>query len=181
MSTWAARYVRLQDRTTDLPKLRKAVGTGGMLVDDGKAPFAVVLIDARRFEPEDLTALSTEFGEALAIAVETIADVVIYDHFVAGKRVRGLSYAGEAGWSRVVGDAEAWETPALFSAAKLEELLLELEEDITEDALAQEKADLEKLWSTGRLVEGHVHPPVDPAALVRAIEKHFKLPARPKG
>ena len=49
------------------------------------------------FQPDDLASLSNDFGEALSVAVQTVADLVIYDHYVAGKHVRGLTYAGEAG------------------------------------------------------------------------------------
>jgi hypothetical protein len=180
MSTWAARYVRLKDRGRDVPRLRGRIDAGAVLVDSGASPFAVWLVPSPVFEPHDLSELSKEFGEAISIAVQTIADLVIYDHFVAGARVRGLTYAGEAGWIRVVGSAEPWETPALFSATKLAELLDELEEDVTDDAIARDKAELERLWKAGALQEGSVRPPVDPAGLTRAIEKHFGLPSMPK-
>ena len=179
MSTWAARYVRLGDRAADLERLRSRVDAGATLVDGGSSPFAVWLVPSHKFEPDDLGALSRDFGEALSIAVQTVADLVIYDHFVAGARRRGLTYAGEAGWVRVFGEPEPWEAPALFSSAKLEELSIELEDEVTADALAREKGELERLWQLGRLVEGNTRPPTEPAALVRALEKHFKLPARP--
>ncbi len=179
MSQWAARYVRLADRAKDVERLRGRIDSGAALHDDGKSAFAVWLVPSPTFEADDLTALSRDFGEALSIAVQTIADLVIYDHFSAGKRVRGLTYAGEAGWIRVVGEPEPWEGKALFSAAKLAELTDELEEDFEGDVLAREKADLEKLWLAGKLEEGKPRPPADPAALTRAIEKHFGLPARP--
>jgi len=181
MSAWAARYVRLGGRgRDDGARLRGRIDPGATLVDDGKSSFAGWLVPTPLFQPDDLSALSREFGEALAIAVQTVADLVIYDHFVAGSRVRGLTYAGEAGWVRVVGDAEPWEAPALFSSAKLEELLEELEEDVTADAVARDKAELERLWKTGKLVEGSPRPPADCAGMTRAIEKHFGLPARPR-
>jgi hypothetical protein len=180
MSTWAARYVRLKDRGQDLPRLKGRVDAGASLVDDGSSAFATWLVPAPAFQPDDLSALSKEFGEAISIAVQTIADLVIYDHFVGGARVRGLTYAGEAGWIRVVGSAEPWEGPSLFSAAKLEELLEELGEDVTDDAAAGDKAELERLWKAGALEEGSARPPADPAVLTRAIEKHFGLPGRPK-
>jgi hypothetical protein len=179
MSTWAARYVRVGDRAKDVPRLNGRIDGGAKLVDDGKSSFALWLVPAPNFEPDDLAALSRDFGEALAIAVQTIADLVIYDHFVSGKRVRGLTYAGEAGWIRVEGDPEPWESKTLFSAAKLAELTDELEGDLDGELLAREKADLEKLWLAGKLEEGTQRPPADPAVLARAIEKHFGLPARP--
>lgn len=180
MSAWAARYVRLEDRGRDTARLRPRIDPGATLIDDGKSPFAGWLVPTPLFQPDDLSALSREFGETLALAVQTVADLVIYDHFVGGLRVRGLTYAGEAGWVRVIGNAEPWEAPALFSAAKLEELLEELEEDVTADALARDKAELERLWKAGNLVEGSPRPPADCAAMTRAIEKHFGLPARPR-
>jgi hypothetical protein len=180
MSTWAARYVRLKDRGQDVPRLKGRIDAGASLVDDGASPFAMWLVPSPVFEPHDLSQLSKDFGEAISIAEQTVADLVIYDHFVAGARVRGLTYAGEAGWIRVVGSAEPWEAPALFSAAKLEELLDELDEDLTDDAVARDKAELERLWKAGALQEGSVRPPADLAGLTRAIEKHFKLPGKPK-
>jgi hypothetical protein len=179
MSMWAARYVRVGDRARDVPRLRGRIDAGATLHDDGSADFAVWLVPHHHYEPDDLAALSREFGEALCIAVQTVADLVIYDHFVAGARVRGLTFAGEAGWIRVVGEAEPWEAKALFSAVKLAELTDELEEDFDGDELARQKAEIEKLWLVGKLVEGQPKPPVDPAGFTRAIERHFALPARP--
>jgi hypothetical protein len=181
MSAWAARYVRLKDRGQDAGRLRGRIDSGATLVDDGASPFAVWLVPTPLFQADDLSALSRDFGEALAIAVQTVADFVIYDHFVAGSRVRGLTYAGEAGWVRVQGSAEPWEDPAFFSAVKLEEILGELEEDLASDDMAREKAELERLWKQGKLVEGSGRPPADLAVMTRAIEKHFHLPARPRG
>jgi hypothetical protein len=178
MSTWAARYVRLRDREADLARVRALVDPGATLVDDGVSPFVVWSVPSPTFSPDDLASLSRG-GEAISIAVQTVADLVIYDHFVDGARVRGLSYAGEAGWTRVVGEPEAWEAGALFSPAKLEELRAELEDDLTEDALARETAELEQLWAARTLREGGLRPPVDPTALARAIERHFRLTARP--
>src|SRR5579864_6560475 len=122
MSTWAARYVRLRDRANDSARLRSLVEGAGILIDDGRAPFAAWLVPTPSFEPEDLAQLSRDFGEALSIAVQHVADLAIYDHFVDGARVRGLTFAGEAGWVRVTGEPEEWEAPALFSDEKLEEL-----------------------------------------------------------
>jgi hypothetical protein len=181
MSAWAARYVRLKDRGQDAPRLRDRVDRGALLIDDGKSPFAVWLVPTPLFQPDDLSALSRDFGEAIALAVQTVADLVIYDHFVDGSRVRGLTYAGEAGWVRVLGSPEPWEAAALFSQAKLDELLEELEEDVTADAVARDKAELERLWKGGKLVEGSPRPPADCAGMTRAIEKHFGLPSsRPR-
>src|SRR5271165_6556270 len=126
MSTWAARYVRLVDRARDAARLKDRVDAGAQLHDDGRSPFAVWLVPAPTFAPDDLSALSRDFGEALCIAVQTVADLVVYDHFVAGARARGLTYAGEAGWVRVVGEPEPWESRALFSAVKLAELTDEI-------------------------------------------------------
>ena len=184
MSTWSARYVRLRegaDRATDAALLAERIEVDAVLKDDGKAPFAVWLIPAPSFQPSDLAALSKEFGEAIAIAVQTVADLVIYDHFIAGSRVRGLTFAGEAGWIRVAGEPEPWESRALFSSTHLVELSEALEEDFGGDELAKQKAELERLWAVGKLVEGSTRPPVDPAGLARSIEKHFGLPARPPG
>jgi hypothetical protein len=179
MSAWAARYVRLVDRRADIARLRSRIDDGALLVDDGKSPFAVWLVPSPAFQPDDLAALSKDFGEALSVAVQTVADLVIYDHYVAGKLARGLTYAGEAGWIRVLGEPESWEAPTLFSAVKLDELTRELEEDVTDDALELDKAKIEALWRVGRLQEGSTLPHAEPSALVRAIEKLHKLPARP--
>jgi hypothetical protein len=179
MSTWAARYVRLVDRARDVGRLKARIDAGAQLTDDGQSPFAVWLVPSPRFAPDDLTSLSTDFGEALSIAVQTVADLVVYDHFVAGARVRGLTYAGEAGWVRVVGEPEPWESRALFSSVKLAELSDELEGDLSEDEMTREKAELERLWGVGRLEEGGTRPPAEPLALARAIEKQYRLPVRP--
>jgi hypothetical protein len=182
MSTWSARYVRLgegAERTGDVARLLQRIDRDARLNDDGKSRFAVWLVPSPTFQPTDLEKLSKEFGEAIAVAVQTVADLVIYDHFVAGARVRGLTYAGEAGWIRVAGEPEPWENKALFSAEKLAELSEELEEDLDGDLLAREKTELERLWETGKLVEGSARPPADPAGFTRAIEKHFALPVRP--
>jgi hypothetical protein len=184
MSTWAARYVRLgsgPNRAKDVSRLQDRIDSEAELHDDGKSEFIVWLVVSPTFQPDDLSALSKDFGEALGISVQTVADLVIYDHYVAGARVRGLTYAGEAGWIRVVGAPEPWENKALFSAVKLAELTEELEGDLEGELLAREKAELERLWKLGTLVEGGTRPPADPSALPRAIEKNFSLPARPAG
>ncbi len=59
------------------------------------------------------------------------------------------------------------------------QLTRELEENVTEDALAFDKAQIEALWRVGRLQEGSGLPHAAPAAVVRAIETLHKLPARP--
>jgi hypothetical protein len=127
----------------------------------------------------DLSDVSREFGEAIGLAVQTVADLVVYDRFVSGARVRGLTYAGEAGWVRVVGDPESWEPRTLFSQTKLEMLRSALEEELTGDALARDTAELERLWKLGKLEEGSTRPPVEPLALARELEKHFALPSLP--
>ena len=184
MSTWACRYVRLGEgagRDAAASKLTARIDADAVLKDDGKSPFAVWLVPSPTFEPADLSALSKDFGEAVSIAVQTVADLVIYDHFVAGARVRGLTFAGEAGWIRVAGEPEPWESRALFSSTRLVELCEALAEDFDGDELARQKADLESLWKVGKLVEGSPRPAADPSSLARSIEKHFGLPARPAG
>jgi len=184
MSTWAARYVRLgagADRAKDVSRLQARMDPEEELHDDGKSAFALWIVSAPMFQPDDMAALSKDFGEAIAISVQTVADLVIYDHYAAGTCARGLTYAGEAGWIRVVGQPEPWEAQALFSAVKLAELSEELEEDLEGDLLAREKAELERLWEARTLVEGSPRPPADTAVLPRAIERHFGLPARPIG
>ena len=184
MSTWAARYVRRgagAERAKDVSRLQDRMDPGAELHDDGKSAFALWIVSAPMFQPDDVAALSKDFGEALSVSVQTVADLVIYDRYVGGACVRGLTYAGEAGWIRVVGEPEPWEGKTLFSAAKLAELSEELEGDLEGELLAREKAELERLWKAGTLVEGKTRPPADPAVLSRALEKHFGLPARPVG
>jgi hypothetical protein len=179
MSRWEARYVRVANGAGDLDRLRAnlsrrhpgatlveapAEGTRlsfvGWLVPAGKADAAghkrpknpaqsLDLADA-----QDLVDASRDFGEAIGIAIQAVADLVVYDHFVAGQLTRGLTYAGEAGWVRVAGEPEPWESRAFFSETKLAELLAALEDDLTGDALARDKAELERLWKTQRLEEG---------------------------
>ncbi len=184
MSTWAARYVLLKNRDDDLARLRarsaaEASGVAPTVYEDGTSSFAMVLVSSPSLQPDDLTELSREFGEAITLGVQTVADLFIYDHFVGGKRVRGLTYAGEEGWIRVLGDPEPWENRALFAKARLADLLAELEDDFADDELARQKAELERLWAVGKLAEGTTRPAADPLALTRAIEKHFALPSRP--
>jgi hypothetical protein len=181
MPAWSAHYVRVKDRAADVARVRSSIDPAATFFDDGKSSFVGWLVANPSFEPEDLSELSRAYGEVLAIAVQPIADMFVYDRFVAGARARGLTYAGEAGWVRVVAEGEPWEAPALFSAAKLEELKLELEEDLEGDDLAREQSELDRLWGLRTLQEGNPRPPADPAAVVRALEKHFKLPPRPKG
>ncbi len=185
MSTWEARYVRLTDRANDLERVRAhlaRIHPGTRLTSDGRAPFVGWLVPRPAHakpsqEPHDLSELSRDFGEAIGIAVQTVADLVVYDRFVAGARIRGLTYAGEAGWVRVVGEPEPWEPSTLFSQATLEELRIALEDELTGDALARDRAELERLWSTRKLEEGAPRPPVEPLRLTRALEEHFALPA----
>jgi hypothetical protein len=179
MSAWAVRYVRLQDRQADIGRLRSRIDDGALLVDDGKSPFAVWSIPKPEYQPDDLSSLSNDFGEALSMAVQTVADLVIYDHYVGGKLARGLTYAGEAGWIRVLGEPEPWESQTFFSAVRLDELTRELEEEVTDDAVGLDKAQIEALWQVGRLQEGQLLPRADTAQMARAIEKLYKLPARP--
>jgi hypothetical protein len=182
MSTWAARYVRLRggaDRAADAARLLRRIDLEAQLVDDGKSSFVVWLVPSPSFQPDDLGALSKDFGEAIAVAVQTVADLVIYDHYVSGARVRGLTYAGEAGWIRVTGEPEPWESRALFSSTRLAELSEQLEDDFDGDELARQKSELEHLWQLGKLVEGSTRPAADPSSVARGIEKHFGLPVRP--
>jgi hypothetical protein len=204
MPTWEARYVRVGSRAADLDRLRadlsrrhpgatlvgvpgersglsfvgwllpagKADGSGKSGKEQKHRTQSLELADAQA-----LVDASRDFGEAIGIAIQTVADLVVYDHFVAGQRARGLTYAGEAGWVRVVGESEPWESRALFSETKLAELLAALEDELTGDALARDKAELERLWKTQRLEEGLPRPSVEPVALRRAIERHFALPA----
>jgi hypothetical protein len=195
MSRWEARYVRTGGDGGDLDRVRADLsrrhpGTAliegpvvgsrlcfvGWLVPAAKkttklAPQSLELADV-----QSLMDASRDFGEAIGIAIQKVADVIVYDHFVAGQRARGLTYAGEAGWVRVAGEPEPWESRALFAETKLAELLATLEDELTGDALARDRADLERLWKTQRLEEGLPRPPVDPGSLRRAIEKHFSLP-----
>jgi hypothetical protein len=202
MSRWEARYVRVANGAGDLDRLRADLSRrqpGAALVEApaegsrlsfvgwllpsgaagagaaGKRPKnpaqSLDLADA-----QGLIDASRDFGEAIGIAVQAVADLVVYDHFVAGQLTRGLTYAGEAGWVRVVGEPEPWESRAFFSETKLAELLAALEDDLKGDALVRDQADLERLWKTQRLEEGLPRPPVAPAIFRRAIEKHFALP-----
>jgi len=177
MTTSGARYVRLGDRDAGLASLRARFGDAAIQSADDSA-YAAILVATPSLQPDDLTDLSLEFGEAFSLQTQTIADLLVYDHFRAGKRTRGLTYAGEAGWQRVVGEPEPWEQRVFFAKARLEELLLELEDD-TSDAttLEREAAELRRLWAGGRLEEGNARPAIDLRAVTRAIATHQALPA----
>ncbi|HEY8089085.1 MAG TPA: hypothetical protein VIF09_14600 [Polyangiaceae bacterium] len=182
MSTWSARYVRLRDRDRDVARLRSHadVDAGAEMHVDGKSSFAVWLVPSPKFEPVDLARLGGDFSEVIALAVQTVADLVVYDHFVGATRMRGLTYAGEAGWVRVQGEAEPWEGTLLFAPSKLAELREELEDEYSGDVLAREQSELELLFKLGKLQEGSTRPAPEPLAFARAIEKQFGLPARPQ-
>ena len=162
MSTWAARYVRLGRariaRGTSPGCWSASIAMRGCTTTASRA-FAVWLVPSPTFQPTDLAALSKDFGEAIAIAVQTVADLVIYDHFVAGARVRGLTYAGEAGWIRVAGEPEPWEAQGALLAAKLAELSEELEEDLEDDAACAREGRARAPLEAGKLVEGSSRPP----------------------
>jgi hypothetical protein len=205
MPKWEARYVRVGSRAEDLDRLRadlsrrhpgatlveapgerSGLSFVGWLLPAGKTDGAGKGGKEQKRAPEQsleladsqgLVDASRDFGEAIGMAIQTVADLVVYDHFVAGERARGLTYAGEAGWVRVVGEPEPWESRALFSETKLAELLAALEDELTGDALARDKAELERLWKAHRLEEGLPRPSVEPMTLRRAIERHFALPA----
>ncbi len=181
MSTAGARYLRLRDPEAELTRLRATYGDAAVQ-SVPESPFASVLLATPSLQPDDLAELSREFGEALSVQTQTIADLLVYDHFVAGARVRGLTYAGEAGWQRVFGGPEPWEARVFFSHARLEELLIELEDD-TSDAttLERDSAELRRLWSGARLEEGNPRPTIELRAVTRAIASHYGLPGLPVG
>jgi hypothetical protein len=177
MTTSGARYVRLGDRDAQISSLRARFGEAAIVTADDSAYAAIVVITPSLQPDDDLADLSREFGEAFSVQTQTIADLLVYDHFRAGKRTRGLTYAGEAGWQRVVGEPEAWEQRVFFAQARLEEILLELEDDTSDAAtLEREAAELRRLWAGGRLEEGNSRPAIDLRAVTRAITQHQQLP-----
>jgi hypothetical protein len=185
MPTWQAQYVRLAGGESDLARVRahvERVLPGAQIAHDKARPFAGWRVPnpPEAIEPQDLSELSRDFGEAVGIGVQSVADLVVYDRFVSGTRTRGLTYAGEAGWVRVAGEAEPWEAQVLFSQTKLEELRATLEEDLTGDALARDIAELERLWKIGHVEQGATRPAIEPLGFTRALEKHLALPALPR-
>lgn len=178
MSTWSTRYVRLRDREGDLARLRQTLGAAASgIQSDPSSTFAAIFVATPSLEPDDLSDLSKTFGEAFSIQVHSMADLVIYDHFADGARRRGLTYAGEAGWVRVVGSPEAWESPFFFANDKLEALLQELEDDITDEAaLARDEAELKRLFAGGKLEEGNVRPAVQWRSFAQAVARAHGLP-----
>jgi hypothetical protein len=175
MPTWSTRYVRLNDRGADPAALRAKAG-GEVHTDPGSS-FAAITVTQPALQPDDLGELSREFGEALSVQVHSVADLIVYDHFQNGARTRGLTYAGEAGWIRVVGTPESWEAPLFFGDDKLRQLLVELEEDCTDEAiLARDTAELQRLFAAAKLEEGNARPAPQWPALSQAIERHYGLP-----
>jgi hypothetical protein len=172
MGAWSIRFIRSRDQA----RLAKLLGPKDTLLAADGSPFTGVRLGQPTFEPQDLATLSSAFGEVVAFAVQTVADLVLYDHWVAGARVRGLTFAGEAGWVRVVGSPEPWEKPFLFSATRFAELLSELEEDCTdEEMLTRDSDELRRLWGEAELEEGNPCPPVQLSGLLRAVTCHFGI------
>ena len=133
------------------------------LVDDGKSAFALWVVRSPLFQPDDMGALSKDFGEALSVRcrawpIPSSTITTSRARRCAASRMRARRAA-----FRVIGEPEAWEAKALFSAVRLAELSEELEEDLEGELLAREKAELERLWLAGKLVEGSTRPPADPA------------------
>lgn len=177
----SARYVRLRSREGDLARLRAAAPKGSVVHEDGALAFVAVLLPSAELEPADLSGWSRDFGEVIALSWHSVADLVVYDHWRDGARTRGLTHAGEAGWLRVAGEPEAWEAALLFTDAKLEALLEDLESDLSDPAtIERETTDLRRVFAAKRLEEGHVRPAPDLPALLRTIEKHYGLPTLPK-
>jgi hypothetical protein len=177
MSTTSTRYVRLRDRAVDLPKLRAALPAGAGVQDDPSSPFVAITMPTTTLEPEDLADWSRDFGEVIALQTQTVADLVVYDRWEGGARKRGLTYAGEAGWTRVTGDPETWEAKAFFSDAKLAELIEELEVELSDEAtLERETNEAKRLWEAKRLSEGSTRPHADIAVMKRTIQSAYSLP-----
>jgi hypothetical protein len=153
-------------------RLRQQLGASEVH-SDPSGDFAVIAIATPSLQPDDLAALSRDFGEAISLQAQTVADLALYDHFRDGARARGLTYAGEAGWVRVVGDPEAWEASFFFAPARLDALIEELEEELDEATFTRDSAELRRLWSTGRLEEGKLRPSVNGEQLARAIAQQF--------
>ena len=172
MSTWGTRWVRIRDREGDLQRLRQQLGADDVQ-SDPSGDFAVIAIATPTLQPDDLAALSRDFGEAISLQAQTVADLAIYDHFRDGVCARGLTYAGEAGWVRVTGEPEAWEAGFFFASARLDELLVELEEELDEATFSRDSAELRRLWSAGRLEEGKLRPSINAQHLARAIAAQF--------
>lgn len=179
MSTSGVRYVRLSDGEKGLAALHARFGEAAVF-SSPESSYAAILVAAPPLQPDDLTALSRDFGEAFSLQTQTIADLLVYDHFRDGTRSRGLTYAGEAGWGRVFGEPEAWEARCFFAQARLEELLLELEDETADAAtLERDTAELRRLWASARLEEGNARPAIELRAVTRAITVHYALPSVP--
>jgi hypothetical protein len=160
--------------------LKKHAGLGGAQVtvdtQTEHGIFATIPVATPALQPDDLAALSRDFGEAFSIQVHSVADLVIYDHFRDGERARGITFAGEAGWIRVVGAPEAWEAGYFFAPAKLATLLEELADDCSDDAvLERDGAELKRLFAGGKLEEGNPRPVVQWRSLAQAITRHYGL------
>jgi hypothetical protein len=176
MPTWSTRYVLLRNRDADIERVKKETGALDVLADSG-SKYASIPVANPSLQPDDLASLSKSFGEAFSIQVHSVADLVIYDHFRDGERARGLTFAGEAGWVRVTGAPEAWEKDHFFAQAKLDQLLEELEDEITDlAALARDSAELKKLFAGGKLVEGSLRPAPQWKGVAQAVARQYGLP-----
>ena len=176
MPTWSTRYVRLRDRRVDLDRLKRlsAPEAHALIHAEEGSPYAASTVQTSVLVPDDLSELSRTFSEAFSVQVHSVADLVIYDHFREGERTRGLSYAGEAGWVRVVGAPEAWETGFFFAPEKLQHLLHELQDDFSDEAvLARDTAEIKRLFAAAELEEGNTRPVTHWRAFAQAIARHY--------
>lgn len=95
---------------------REEVGAPAPALPPG-APFLAYHAQAvGRYRPFELERASAGGGQALGVLLDEYGQL-IYDRFVDGARVRGLTCFPEGdGWVRVEGQAEAWEAAAFGEA-----------------------------------------------------------------
>lgn len=122
-----------------------------------------------RYRPYELGPVSGGGGQALGVLLDEYGQLV-YDHWVDGRRARGLTcYPEGSGWDRVEGEPEPWEA-ALFDERAREALGWGLP--------APRQALVERVFAERRLVRGAAAPRPREEVVWAALDAAFALPPR---
>lgn len=120
----SSEFVYVPAKRSDHAAIR-ALAPCANLVQFGREEYARVVSPRR---PDAAKRLSSEYGEAIRIAVQTVVDAFVFERWVDGKRVRRLQFGcdgpEERTWEAVEGTPEPWEAEVFFPE---EDLAFELE------------------------------------------------------